>query len=148
MKIEIINISDSDKHFAEAIGEYVKRMGWGITLTDLKPVKHGTTAQIIESETQLIIDQLHKKDVATYLLSKEGKQLSTEEFGQLLPQHDHHLRFVIGGPFGLNESLLKPYVVGKLAFGQITMPHGLAKLVLVEQCYRIQQIIDGRQYHY
>lgn len=143
-----MSISDSDKHFAFAIAEYVKRLGWDVILVDLKPVKHGTREQIIAAETQLIIDQLNKKDIASYLLSKEGRQVSTEEFAALIPRHDHHLRFVIGWPYGLDEPLLNSHIQGKLAFGQITMPHGLAKLVLIEQVYRVQQIDQGRQYHY
>jgi 23S rRNA (pseudouridine1915-N3)-methyltransferase len=148
MKIEIVSISDSDKHFASAIAEYVKRLGADVSLVDLKPVKHGTHEQIIAAETQLIMDQLAKRPVATYLMSKEGKQVTTEEFGALIPKHDHHLRFVIGWPYGLEEWVLTHYIQGKLAFGQITMPHGLAKLVLIEQIYRAQQIMQGRQYHY
>ena len=35
-----------------------------------------------------------------------------------------------------------------LSFGSVTMPHGLVKLVLLEQIYRCTQIIDGKQYHY
>jgi len=71
MKIEIMSISDSDKHFASALAEYVKRLGSDVSLVDLKPVKHGTREQIIAAETQMMIDQLGKRDVASYLLSKE-----------------------------------------------------------------------------
>ena len=148
MKIEIVSISDSDKHFASALAEYVKRLGSDVSLVDLKPVKHGTREQIIAAETQLIMDQITKKPVATYLMSKEWKQVTTEEFGALIPKHDHHVRFIIGGPYGLEEWVLLPLIQGRLAFGQITMPHGLAKLVLIEQIYRAQQIMQGRSYHY
>jgi 23S rRNA pseudoU1915 N3-methylase RlmH len=71
MKIEIMSISDSDKHFASAIAEYVKRLGADVSLVDVKPVKHGTREQIVAAETQLIMDQIAKKPVATYLMSKE-----------------------------------------------------------------------------
>jgi 23S rRNA pseudoU1915 N3-methylase RlmH len=96
MKIEIVSISDSDKHFSSALAEYVKRLGSEVSLVDLKPVKHGTREQIIAAETHLIIEQLTKKPIPTYLMSKEGKQVTTEEFAALIPKHDHHLRFVIG----------------------------------------------------
>lgn len=148
MKIEIVSISDSDKHFASAITEYVKRLGSDVSLVDLKPVKHGSTEQIIAAETQQFVDYLSKKPTATYLLSKEGNQLTTEEFGALIPKYDYHLRFIIWWPYGLQEWELLPHIQGRLAFGQITMPHGLAKLVLIEQVYRIAQIASGRQYHY
>lgn len=148
MKIEIVSISDSDKHFASAIAEYVKRLGSDVSLVDLKPVKHGSTEQIIAAETQQFVDYLTKKSTATYLLSKEWKQLTTEEFADLLPKHDYHLRFIIWWPYGLDEQTLLSHVQGRISFGSITMPHGLAKLVLIEQVYRIAQIASGRQYHY
>lgn len=148
MRVEIISISDSDKHFSFAVAEYVKRLGSEVSLIDLKPIKSGAREQIITAETHLLIDQITKKQVATYLMSKEGKQLTTEEFGALIPKHDHHVRFIIWWPYGLDESLLTSYIQGKIAFGQITMPHGLAKLVLIEQIYRAQQIMQGRSYHY
>jgi len=148
MKIEIIAISDSDKHFSSALAEYVKRLGTDVSLIDLKPVKYGTREQIVAAETQLIIDQLAKKSIATYLMSKEWKQLTTHEFGAIIPKHDHHVRFIIGWPYGLDEPLLNSHIQWRIAFGQITMPHGLAKLVLIEQIYRVQQIIQGRSYHY
>jgi 23S rRNA pseudoU1915 N3-methylase RlmH len=66
-----VSISDSDKHFVSAIAEYVKRLGADVHLTDLRPIKHGTREQIIAAETQLIMDQIAKKPVATYLMSKE-----------------------------------------------------------------------------
>lgn len=143
-----MSISDSDKHFSFAVAEYIKRLGMDVTVINLKPVKYGAREQIIAAETQLVIDQLVKKPIATYLMSKEGKQITTQEFVALIPKHDHCIRFVIGWPYGLDESLLISHIQGRIAFGQITMPHGLAKLVLIEQIYRAQQIMQGRQYHY
>ena len=143
-----MSISDSDKHFASAITEYVKRLGGDVTLTNIKPVKNGSHEQIIAAETQVLIDQINKRSVATYLLSKEGKSLTTEQFAKLVPKHDHHLCFIIWWPYGINETIILPHIQGRLSFGQITMPHGLAKLVLIEQIYRIGQISQGRQYHY
>jgi 23S rRNA pseudoU1915 N3-methylase RlmH len=58
MKITLLCISDSDKHFASAIAEYEKRLGKQFTITNLKPVKHGSREQIIQKETQKISDKL------------------------------------------------------------------------------------------
>lgn len=43
---------------------------------------------------------------------------------------------------------MKRYVDMMLSFGGMTMPHGLAKLVVLEQVYRASTIRDGREYHY
>ena len=68
----ILNISDSDKHWSEAIKEYTKRLGKNIAVENLKPIKNGTQSQIIEKETNLILKKLERKysDWNKVLLSK------------------------------------------------------------------------------
>ncbi|MBP7062355.1 23S rRNA (pseudouridine(1915)-N(3))-methyltransferase RlmH [Patescibacteria group bacterium] len=48
----------------------------------------------------------------------------------------------------MDEEELKSVVDTSISFGKITMPHGLAKLVLLEQIYRIETIQSGKKYHY
>jgi 23S rRNA (pseudouridine1915-N3)-methyltransferase len=57
---------------------------------------------------------------------------------------------VIGGPYGVERELLQKTFpeMKELSFGAITMPHGLAKLVLVEQLYRCATLESGKMYHY
>jgi 23S rRNA pseudoU1915 N3-methylase RlmH len=82
MLFVILNISDSDKHRDTAIQEYTKRLGKTVSIEDIKPVKNGTQEQIISKETEIILEKLEKKykDRNKVLLSKDGKQYSTEEF--------------------------------------------------------------------
>jgi len=80
------------------------------------------------------------------LLSKEGKQLDTLALHTLLT--NQNTVFIIGGPYGLNEQKLTPYIDHKISFGSITLPHGLAKVILLEQLYRISTIEQGKSYHY
>jgi 23S rRNA pseudoU1915 N3-methylase RlmH len=77
----ILNISDSDKHWSIGIKEYIKRLGVTVIIEDIRPVKNGTKEQIISKETELILEKLEKKykDCNKILLSKDGKQYSTEE---------------------------------------------------------------------
>jgi 23S rRNA (pseudouridine1915-N3)-methyltransferase len=81
------------------------------------------------------------------LLSKDGKQVSTEQFASLCAPWKQ-VTFVIWWPYGLDEQALDKYIESKIAFGQQTMPHGLAKLVLAEQIYRSYMLQSGRSYHY
>jgi 23S rRNA (pseudouridine1915-N3)-methyltransferase len=148
--ITILSISDSDKHFNTAIDEYLKRMGKWVTIINLKPSKHGNRDQVIQADTQLILDRHqknNKSDTVMYLLSKEWKQLSTLQLVDLMKQTSHQVR-MIGGPYGLDEDRLKSMIQWRIAFGQITLPHWLAKLTLLEQVYRAQTIVEGKQYHY
>ena len=148
MKYIILNISDSDKHWDQAINEYIKRLGDGIIVENIKPVKNGTQEKIIQKETDLILEKLEKKysDRNKVLLSKSGKEYSTEELGKFLWYEK--TVFIIGWPYGLDEDSLLKIAVKRISFGKITLPHGLAKLTLLEQVYRIWTIESGKKYHY
>lgn len=147
MKVKVLCISDSDKHFASAIDEYLKRMGKDIEIITIRPEKNGTREQIIAKETDAIIAKLTKNTDYKILLTKDGKQLSTEDIVNMTSQH-HNLTFIIGGPYGLDEPRLDKMIDARLSFGKITLPHGLAKLTILEQVYRAKSIMDGREYHY
>jgi 23S rRNA (pseudouridine1915-N3)-methyltransferase len=81
------------------------------------------------------------------LLSKDGKSMPTGQFADLLKKN-LNVVFVIGWPYGLDEAQLQKYITTKISFWQMTLQHGLAKLVLLEQLYRVSTIWEGRQYHY
>ena len=145
----ILSISDSDKHFASAIQEYIKRLAKKISLIDIKPVKHGTRTQIITKETE----QLHKKikkakekGTTIILLIKEGKTHTPEQYAEIIKHRD--VMFIIGWPYGVDPTMLQWLIDYRISFGSHTMPHGLAKLVLIEQIYRVDMIQQGRSYHY
>jgi 23S rRNA pseudoU1915 N3-methylase RlmH len=72
MKIKVICISDSDKHFSSAIDEYCKRLGKDLEIVTIKPEKNGSRTHIIIKETEKIIEKLSTiKDSYTILLAKE-----------------------------------------------------------------------------
>jgi len=148
MTYVILNISDSDKHRASAIWEYTKRLGKSVILEEVKPSKNGTREQIIQKDTQEILKKLEKKyrDWDCVMMSKDGKNVSTEDFLHICK--NKNIVFVIWWPYGLDESELEKVWAKKIAFGNITLPHWLAKLTLLEQIYRIWTIESGKSYHY
>ncbi len=148
MKLHIIAISDSDKHFKSPIDEYIKRMWKWLQISNIKPIKHWSREQIIQKETDLIVAKLEKVKWLIILMSKSWSQLSTKQLTEYYESHDFTLTFLIGWPYGLDESRMQWLVQWVRSFGQQTMPHGLAKLVLIEQLYRAQTIIDWKKYHY
>ena len=82
------------------------------------------------------------------LLDVEGESLDSIAFSRFLEGRrasGRDLCFVIGGPFG---GLELERVDHRLSLGAITMPHQLARVVLLEQLYRGHKIIAGEQYHY
>ena len=81
------------------------------------------------------------------LLHSEGEQLSSEQLAEWLEarrQSGRDLCFVVGGPRGLALDRCDT----KLSFGPITLPHQLARVVLLEQIYRAHKILAREPYHY
>ena len=82
---------------------------------------------------------------------EKGKRLSSEELAGKLTSLGlsgrSHVALVLGGPLGLS-----PEVLGRadehLSFGPITLPHALARVVLLEQLYRAVKIERGEKYHW
>lgn len=146
----LLCVSDSDKHFATAISEYSKRLWKQLQIQELKPFKDDNPQLVIEKETQSLIELLNKKysDRHTVLLIKEGEQLDTLQIAEKL--QGHKTVFIIGGPYGVDERLLCSSIprIKKRSFGAITLPHGLAKLTLIEQLYRATTLWSGKKYHY
>jgi 23S rRNA (pseudouridine1915-N3)-methyltransferase len=81
------------------------------------------------------------------LLDTRGRQLSSEELARWLEKRRQaglDLCFVVGGPRGLALERCDT----RLSFGPITLPHQLARVVLLEQLYRAHKILAGEPYHY
>ena len=148
---KIYIVWDSFKHFDSAIKEYEKRLGKNLQIIKIKPTKNWTPQQIIEKDTQKIVKLLEKeKNSYNILLSLKWKELDSLEFAKLLKinfDKGININFIIWWAFGLDESKLKN-IDYKFKLGKITLPHGLALLVLLEQIYRSFQINQNRNYHY
>jgi len=81
------------------------------------------------------------------LLHREGEQLDSLQFSRFLEERRESGRdvcFVIGGPYGLEFE----DVDHRFSLGTITLPHQLARVVLLEQLYRGHKILAGEPYHY
>jgi 23S rRNA (pseudouridine1915-N3)-methyltransferase len=82
----------------------------------------------------------------TVLLSGDGKELTSEEFSEWLEERRRNGRdlcFVIGGPKGIDLDADE-----RLSLGPMTLPHQLARVVLLEQLYRAHKILAREPYHY
>jgi 23S rRNA (pseudouridine1915-N3)-methyltransferase len=81
------------------------------------------------------------------LLDRDGEELDSLEFSRFLEKRRQSaldLCFVVGGPFGLELD----DVDHRMSLGRITLPHQLARVVLLEQLYRGHKILAGEPYHY
>jgi len=82
------------------------------------------------------------------LLDDKGKQMDSLAFSRWMEERrmeGRELWFVIGGAFGGPQL---DRVDFRLSLGQMTLPHQLARVVLLEQIYRAHKIINNEPYHY
>ena len=86
----------------------------------------------------------------TVVLEPTGKSLTSEAFSAFIRDTrdggSKSCIFLIGGPDGHGEAALASASL-KLSLGALTLPHGLARVVLVEQLYRAATIFSGHPYH-
>ena len=84
------------------------------------------------------------------LLDSRGRQLTSEEIANFLEYHQSHgtqeLLFAVGPADGWSETT-RAAANNILSFGKITLPHELARVVLLEQLYRGFTILKGHPYH-
>ena len=81
------------------------------------------------------------------LLASDGREFDSIEFSEWLEhrrQDGRDICFVIGGPRGLDLENCDT----RLSLGRVTLPHQLARVVLLEQIYRAHKILAREPYHY
>jgi len=97
---------------------------------------------------------LKRVPTGAYVISldrEKGEPVSSEKLAQRLNSLGvsgrSHVAFVLGGPLGLSPEVLKS-ADALVSFGPITLPHALARVVLLEQLYRAAKINRGERYHW
>lgn len=150
MKVSIFSIGKTNQKDLEnlLINEYKKRLRLKINLKELPAktsIKDVETQKFKESES--IIEESRNSYIIS--LDSQGKMFSSEEFGDFLNKLEiksNNISFCIGGSHGHHKSLLdKSNTI--LSLGKLTFPHKLARLVLIEQIYRAETIINNHPYH-
>ena len=146
-----------EKFYTEASAEYVKRLGrhCKIEIVELPEFRlpdapsEGDVQRALTQEAAAIREKLPKGG-AVIAMCIEGKLLSSEDLSKKLEQlavsGKTQLTFLIGGSFGLHQSI-KDMADLKLSMSPMTFPHHMARVMLLEQIYRAYQISDGTRYH-
>lgn len=146
-----------EKYYTEAFAEYAKRLGayCRFALLELpeqrlpeRPSQREIDAAL-EKEGQEIQRQI-PKGAAVVALCVEGKRMSSPALAQQLAAYANagvsKLCFVVGGSFGLHPSV-KQAANLRLSMSDMTFPHHLARVMLIEQIYRAFTINEGTRYH-
>ena len=146
-----------EKFYIDAFEEYRKRLQayCRLELVEIneqrlndRPAEKEITAAL-EREGQEILKAV-PADAYLVALCVEGKQMPSEGMAELIAARENSgkpkLCFVIGGSFGLSPTV-KARADRKLSMSQMTFPHHLARVMLIEQVYRGFKINEGSQYH-
>lgn len=148
MKIQIISVGKLSAEFASAAEKYQKMIGWQIKNTELQHSKKSSPLEIKEDESRQIKAKINY-DAYIIVLDMNGKQLASEGFADIFSCQmmlSKNIDFIIGGAFGLDESILKSANM-RLSLSEMTFPHQLVKVMLLEQIYRAKTILDNHPYH-
>ncbi len=149
LKIDIISISRIKKgSYFDIIEDYKKRIKWDLTIYELES-RHTDPAKSQKDEEEKILKRLNNQAVII-MLDERGDGLKSLDFAKTLDNFKHngetHIQFVLGGADGLTQNTRDKADI-LLSFGQQTWTHILARVMLLEQIYRAQQIIAGHPYH-
>lgn len=127
-----------------------RRLGLAPVLWGETPESHAASAARRRLEEAAGLRKLTRDAETMVALNLGGTSLSSEGFARLLAgirdDGTKVMAFLIGGPDGLSADLLAA-ARHQLAFGAITLPHQLARIVLAEQLYRATTILTGHPYH-
>lgn len=143
-----------EKFWVQACAEYVKRLGAYAKvemreMADIDPARAGGVEASRAREGQEILAAIPARS-HVILLAIDGKQRSSEQFSahldELALRGKSDLTFVIGGSDGVSPEV-RARANETFSFGPITLPHNLARVVLLEQLYRACKISRGEPYH-
>ena len=156
MPLSLITVGKIAKPFAEAAREYEKRLSRYdkvevIELPDEKEPPHlspAAIAQVMDKEGRNILGRVRRED-AVVALCIEGQAQTSEQLADTvsrLRMDGRRIVFIIGGSLGLSPEVVARADI-RLSLSSMTMPHQLARVVLLEQIYRAFKIISGERYH-
>ncbi len=146
-----------EKYLQMACDEYSKRLSafCKLNVVQLNPKRlsdnptQGEIDNALLSEGKEILSKIPQNSYI-FAMCIEGKQMPSEalakELDNIAVAGKSNVTFVIGGSFGLSDEV-KKRADYKLSMSQMTFPHQLARVMLLEQIYRAFQISSGGKYH-
>lgn len=142
-KINIVCVGKiKEKFYSDAVAEYLKRLS-RFAKVEIREIAECRT---LKEEAALILKAARGRVVA---LCIEGKKYSSEDFAcyiKELTDTGNECTFIIGSSCGLDNEV-KDRASLKLSFSDMTFPHQLMRVILLEQIYRAFMINGGGEYH-
>ncbi len=155
VKINIVAVGKvKEKYFSLGIDEYVKRLSRYAKISIIEVKEKNLTTEPNDAQIQEILRREGediKKELKGYVVAMaiEGKKFSSKSFANFIEKCKNlrgEITFVIGGSYGLDESV-KQLADERVSVSDMTFPHTLLRLMLVEQIYRAFTILEDGKYH-
>ncbi len=135
----------AQQDYLQRLRRYVK-----VSLVEVRDVAGGSLPDDLAIVREAAaLTQATRQAAWTVALDVTGQQLDSEGLADYVRRHveiHRDLAFVIGGPVGLAPELLAS-CSARLSLSPLTLPHELARVVLLEQLYRAMTILSGERYH-
>jgi 23S rRNA (pseudouridine1915-N3)-methyltransferase len=130
---------------SKIIADYLKRIPWEVLIyqLELKGSFPPEKQKLLEGE--LILKSLSSNSFVI-ALDERGEQYNSSDFAKKINNSVKPISFLIGGAFGLSQEV-KRRADMVLSLGLVTIPHALARVLLVEQIYRAYTIGQNHPYH-
>lgn len=153
MRLSVVAVGHRQPDWVvEGCAEYTKRMPREMSLgvTEIKPEPRGskTREQLLAAEKQRI-GEILPAGVRLVVLDERGDDLTTLQLARRMEnwmQDGRDVWLLIGGADGLDEQF-KQQADERLRLSSLTLPHGMARLLLCEQLYRAWSVIRNHPYH-
>ncbi len=158
MKITVLTVGKiKEKFYRDAIDEYAKRLSKYASVSIVEVSDEKTKENLSDTELLQILHTegnklLSKIPDNAYVIALDilGKKLDSVGFSRFMEERmntgDSHLVFVIGGSLGLSDEV-KKRANYKISFSDMTFPHQLMRVILLEQVYRGFRIMRNEPYH-
>ena len=157
MKITLITLGKlKEKYLVEACKEYSKRLSayCNLQILEVEPVRLGDNPsdseieKALDSEAEVILKKIPKGD-AIVPLCVEGKGMTSPQLAKKMLEFCNvgkGITFIIGSSYGLSNRVKAAGDI-RLSLSEMTFPHQLFRVMLLEQIYRAFKINEGSAYH-
>ena len=140
---------------ADGAGDYLKRLRrfFPVEVVEVseEDLNRRSPEKVLATEARKILKRIPVGAYVIALDREKGEPLASEKLARRLNSLGisgrSHVGFVLGGPLGLSPEVLKR-ADALVSFGPTTLPHALARVVLLEQLYRAAKINRGEKYHW
>jgi 23S rRNA (pseudouridine1915-N3)-methyltransferase len=140
---------------ADGAGDYLKRLRrfFPVEVVEVpeEDLNRRSPEEVLAAEARKILKRIPSGAYVISLDRERGESVSSEKLARRLNSLGisgrSHVAFILGGPLGLSQEVLKR-ADALVSFGPVTLPHALARVVLLEQLYRAAKINRGEKYHW